>query len=104
MSHKLVGTWRWTKIYCSDVPGAEPTVDKQVIVIFRRNGTFRVTEDGSVATEGTWTLRSIDHESWMLDLSKESMYLYGIILFCGNQVKFAYSYLDGCDFTFEKDY
>ena len=101
ISSKLLGSWTWTKRSCFGT-GKTKSADKNVKVSFDINHTFTVDERSNTLTQGAWKLVQVDGNSWELDLSLPSEYLYGIILFCSNQVLFNDSYRDGCDNLFNR--
>ena len=96
---KLAGSWTWARRSCYQNP--QVAADKNTIVTFNTNATFSVLEDGNIITQGTWKVKIIDDKVWGLDLSNESEYLNGYILFCkGNEVSFDDSRYDACIYTF----
>jgi len=102
ISTKLIGSWTWYKQSCFWT-GNTIRANKKIIVTFQSNRTFSVNENGTILTQGTWMLTKVDDNSWGLDLSSVSDYLYGRILFCDKQVLFNDSYRDGCDNLFNKN-
>lgn len=98
--NKLIGSWIWTKQAC--YPGQPINADKNVKITFNSNGTFNVTENSTILTQGTWGLKINDINFWGLDLTSPSNYLYGSISFCENYVLFSDSYRDGCNNLFLK--
>ena len=100
ISNKLVGSWVWKKQAC--FPNKAANADKNVIIAFNANSTFTVTENSVITTAGSWKLEINDINYWALDLTSSSIYLYGAISFCKNQVIFNDSYRDGCDNLFVK--
>ena len=102
ISSKMVGSWKWTKQSCFESKTIK--ADKNVIASFNANGTFTVSENATVITQGSWTLEKIDTDLWELDCSPTSSYLFGRILFCGEEVLFNDSGLDGCDNLFKRIY
>jgi len=100
ISGKLIGTWTWSKQFCG-LGGATESANKNITVTFSNNHTFTVNENSNILTQGTWKLIPGGNvDSWQLDMSSPSEYLYGMILFCDNQVLFNNSYIDGCDNLF----
>jgi len=98
---KLVGSWSWTKQFCFST-GETINANKNVKVNFNSNGTFIVSENSNIATQGNWKLKIVDSNMWGLDLTSPSVYLHGLILICNNEVLFNSSYIDGCDNLFVK--
>ena len=98
---KLIGSWKWSKQSCFWA-GKTISANKNIQVTFKNDQTFSVSEDAITLTQGTWKIGKADVSSWGLDLSSPSEYLFGRILFCGNQVLFNDSYRDGCDNLFDK--
>jgi hypothetical protein len=99
---KLVGSWTWVRKSCYWNPQVV-AANKNITVIFNANASFSVLEDGNTLTQGTWKVETRDNKVWRFDLSEESAYLGGYILFCNtNEVSFNSSDYDGCDFTFVK--
>jgi len=101
ISNKLSGSWTWTKQSCFGA-GKVKAADRNIKVTFANNHTFSVTENSNFITQGTWKLTQVDGNSWGLDISSPSEFLYGRLLFCDNQVLFNDSYIDGCDNLFTK--
>jgi hypothetical protein len=102
ISNKLLGSWVWSKKFCF-WEAKTILADKNIKVTFNFDRTFFVNEGSSTLTQGTWKLKKVDVSSWGLDLTSTSEYLYGHILFCDNQVLFNDSYIDGCDYLFNKN-
>ncbi len=99
---KIAGSWKWTKQDCFWT-SKTTKADKDTKATFNPNGSFTVTENSSIITQGNWGIKRIDNNnSWGLNLSSASTYLYGLILFCDNQLLFNNSVVDGCDNLFEK--
>jgi hypothetical protein len=101
ISNKLIGSWEWQKRLCFWANREEPA-DKNIKLTINSNGRFSVSEAGSVITQGNWRLMVVDIGMWGLDLTVESEYLYGRILFCGSKLLFNDTYIDGCDNTFSR--
>lgn len=101
ISKKITGSWKWMKYSCFDA-GKNIVADKNIKVTFNTNLTFTVFENTSIVSQGNWVLKIIDSNIWGVELSLPSDYLYGRILFCGNQLLFNNSYKDGCDNLFLK--
>lgn len=99
--NKITGSWHWVKQYCSGSKNATGA-DKTVTVTFNANATFNVLENSLIIAQGTWRLKMADINLWGLDITTQSNYLYGRILFCDNQVLFNNSYIDGCDNLFNR--
>jgi hypothetical protein len=98
---KITGSWKWTKQSCFWT-SKTTKADKDTKVTFNPNASFTVTENSSIITQGNWGIKRIDNNNWGLNLSSASTYLYGLILFCDNQLLFNDSIIDGCDNLFEK--
>lgn len=98
LASKLIGSWKWTE-YSGEVSGKQ-FANKDVKVTFTSVGTFTVTENSMVITQGKWELGIVDWNSLGLTLDKPSAYLYGRILLCQNQLLFNNSYIDGGDNLF----
>jgi hypothetical protein len=101
ISNKLVGSWLWTKQSCY-WEGTVKSADRNIKATFNNDFTFSVNENSVVLTQGTWRLVQIFGNHWELDVSLPSIYLYGYILFCNDQVLFNHSYIDGCDNLFSR--
>jgi hypothetical protein len=95
---EIVGTWKWTT-RASEMLGATKA-DKEIFLNLTPAGTFTVTENSVIITEGKWCIGIEDHFSYGLNLDKPSNYLSGIIYLCDNQVLFNDSYRDGSDNIF----
>lgn len=100
LTDKLIGNWQWTYHY-SELQGTTKA-DKDVKLTFTASGTFSVTENSIVITDGNWKIKYAENNGFKLDLSHSSRYLHGIILLCDNEVLFNSSYVDGNDYLFER--
>ena len=101
ISTQIVGSWRLVQQRLGS-NGEVATTDNSIIVTFNSDSTFTVLENSSVTTQGNWGLYKFSSNSWALDLTSASPYLYGIISFCDNKVLFTDSVVDGNDNLFEK--
>lgn len=101
ISNKLAGSWTWAKQSCF-WSGKTTNAKKNIKITFNLTGTFSVSENSNLITQGNWKLKIVDSNMWGLDLTSPNDYLYGRILFCDNQVLFNNSYIDGCDNLFLK--
>ena len=101
ISTQIVGSWRLVQQRLGS-NGEVATTDNSIIVAFNSDSTFTVLENSSVTTQGNWGLYKFSSNSWALDLTSASPYLYGIISFCDNKVLFTDSVVDGNDNLFEK--
>jgi hypothetical protein len=101
IANKLTGSWTWRKQSCSS-SGKTILADKIVKVTFNSNRTFSLSENAIIVTQGNWKLKIVDSNIYGLDLTPQSEYLYGRILFCNDEVLFNDSYIDGCDNLFCK--
>ena len=101
ISGKLIGSWLWSRQSCFTT-GKTIKADKNIKVVFNANRRFKVYENTTEMTSGTWGLKSSDSGTWELELSSGSRYLNGRILLCDNHVLFNNSYIDGCDNAFTK--
>jgi len=108
VTNKLIGTWDLKEQGCMD--SYQSSATKVVKATFDSAGIFVVTENSNVITLGHWKVKIIDNyyigidsTTFELDIDKQSNYLNGLILFCGNQVLFSASYHDGCNTLFGKE-
>jgi hypothetical protein len=101
VSAKITGTWMWRKQICHRT-GKTVTAKRNIRAAFFPDHTFQVMEQTTLLVQGIWNIIPTDGSSFALDLSQESEFLYGRLLFCGNQVLFNDSYRDGCDNLFVK--
>ena len=101
ITDKLLGSWTWTEQSCYWT-GKTTKADKDIKVTFNSNTTFTVRENSAIISQSNWKLKIVDSNMWGLDLTTPSLYLYGRLLFCNNQVLFNDSYRDGCDNLFVK--
>jgi hypothetical protein len=99
VDRKLVGSWKWERQYCFE--GRTKKADKNITVTFRNDHTFSVNEGSIVHTQGTWGLQRDQFNNMTIVTSVSSEYLHGDIFFCGSQVLFNGSNMDGCDNLFE---
>lgn len=98
LASNLIGTWKWTEYY-AEIPRTNKA-NKDVFLNLTKTGTYTVTENSVVITQGNWNLRVVDFDNYELELNKPSTYLYGRIVLCENQVLFNNSYIDGSDNLF----
>jgi hypothetical protein len=99
--NKLIGNWKWTKQQCVSGRKAKKA-DKTVIAVFNADNTFKVTENGIAEAQGSWKLKSDQYNYFYFEMTPASTYLFGLILFCGNEILFSSSPSDGCDNLFQK--
>jgi hypothetical protein len=97
----LLGTWSFSSRFCESSSSINPAYF-YVKINFDANGSFTVTAHSGTLTQGNWKLKMVDTNSWGLDLTSPSEFLYGRILFCKNELMFNNSYVDGCDNIFYK--
>ena len=102
ISGKIIGLWVWTKQSCFEA-GETKAANKNINVTFKPDHTFVVNENTNILSQGTWKLVLLDNNQWGFAVPSLSDYLYGRILFCGNEVLFNNSYIDGCDNLFTKE-
>jgi hypothetical protein len=103
IANRLLGTWNLSSQMCGPGAAGGPVVLRIAVKsTFNTDGSFSVVDHSSTLTQGNWKLKIVDANMWGLDLSVQSNYLYGRILFCENKVLFNDSYRDGCDTKFEK--
>lgn len=89
---KLVGTWffSWGFCYKKNLTNQLP-----IKANFYANGDFNVSDYSGILTQGTWKLKSLGNNMWGLDMTPQSEYLYGRIVFCKNEVLFDSTYVNG---------
>ncbi len=101
LASKLVGAWTWKKQACY-WGGKTVYADKDLQVTFTGNRICILRENSSIVSQGSWKLKAVDSNMFVLDLEHSSIYLHGIILLCNGEVVFSDSYIDGCDYLFTK--
>jgi len=99
-ANKLTGSWKLVQQRWGGT-GEIVTANKDVQVTFNSDSTFTVWENSSVTTQGSWKLMKFSDNTWQLDLSSQSNYLYGFISFCNDNVLFTNSWVDGNDNLFK---
>jgi hypothetical protein len=107
IANKLVGQWSLSSRFCYKV-----TVTNLLPILvkanFTANGSFSVSENNSIITQGNWKLKplTLGTDMWELELTSASDFLKGRVLFCKNQVLFNNTYAnvngEGCDVIFFK--
>ena len=100
LAGKLIGSWKLTRSW-SESAGTI-NASNNIKVTFDNSGAFAILEDSSLLSNGTWKLKIKDSNLYGLELDQPSMYLYGRILLCDNQVMFNQSYIDGIDYLFTR--
>jgi hypothetical protein len=102
IANKLVGKWKLKSWYCSFCidPGSHKS-DVNVTVTFTSASQFVISENSVARSHGNWSLKSV-YPKWELESDSSLGYMYGNILFCGNQVMFSASERDGADNLFER--
>ena len=98
LATSMLGSWQWTESFSESIIKA----DKNIKVVFTSSGTFTVTEDASVKTQGKWGLKIVDSGILGLTMDNSSEFLYGRILLCGDKILFNDSYRDGGDNLFTR--
>ncbi len=101
ISNKLAGSWFFSMRFCGS-GGSALGIPINVKANFDANSSFTLTDHYGILTQGNWKLKIVDTNLWGLDLTSQSDFLYGRILFCENNVMFNNSYRDGCDNVFYK--
>jgi hypothetical protein len=102
ISTKLVGTWSFSSGFCYKKKLTNPlTIGK---ANFSDNGRFTVADFNGSVRQGTWNLKSLGSNMWGLEMTPQSEYLYGRIVFCKNQVLFDNTDVngEGCYHLFSK--
>jgi hypothetical protein len=102
ISNKLVGSWTLSKQKCGDF-GETKKASKNIKVTFQNDYSFSVKENSITESQGTWKLKRVDADTWVLDLSLTSEYLYGDILFCDNLLLLNDNHRDGCANLFKRN-
>jgi hypothetical protein len=102
ISTKLVGTWSFSSGFCY-----KKNLTNQLTIAkanFYDNGRFTVSDFNGIETPGTWNLKSMGSNMWGLDMTQQSEYLNGRIVFCKNQVLFDNTDVngEGCYHLFSK--
>jgi len=100
-SIQIVGTWKWTKRELAT--GKLVIADKNIKATFNSDKTFTIKENVSIIEQGSWSLKSPLAGYWALNITSQSNYLNGFILFCNNQILFTERYMDGNANYFEKE-
>jgi hypothetical protein len=100
LAENLIGSWRWTELV-TEV--STRLADKNVFVIFEKNGTFSFIEGTDQIVQGKWSLKISDSNFFELVVDRSSEFLSGNILLCGDRVVFHNSYRDGGDNYFTRE-
>ena len=106
LSNQLIGSWKWTYFLNekgSDGKAINGKANKDVKVTFTNTGTFSISENSTVITQGNWNVFFENNNGYKLNLSVPSSYLFGSILLGENQVMFNDSYVDGSDYVYTKN-
>jgi hypothetical protein len=98
LAGKLIGSWQWSEMSSE---GVSKPKDKNVTVTFT-SGKFSVAENFTVVTRGNWQLKKVDNDILGLSMDTPSVFLYGRILICDDEVLFNDSYIDGADNFFSR--
>ena len=94
ISTKLAGIWSLSSRFCIKTRPTNLTpID--VKVNFTADGSFSVSEYSGILTQGQWKLKNIGTNMWRVDLTAQSEYLNGRILFCKEEVVFDSTYVNG---------
>ena len=101
VGNKLLGTWLYTKKKCFD-GSLTSTISQNIKVVFKTNRTYTVITNGTLVLTRNWSLKPVDITLWGLTLLDPDEYLNGGILFCGENLLFYNSFIDGCDNLFIK--
>jgi hypothetical protein len=75
------------------------TADLPVEVVFDTAGNYFINE-GDVIKSGTWQLQREGGSYFGLVTTPGNLWFHGRIFFCGNEVLFNNSYIDGWDNVF----
>lgn len=94
LAARLIGSWKWIWSY-SAWDGKMHDPDKVLIIKLNAAGTFVITENGTITTEGNWSLYFISAYSIQLALDKSSDHFYGDMSLCDNSLLFNDIPVDG---------
>lgn len=103
ITSRLEGTWSWLSFTCHWSLDSTFTADKHVVVTFSDAGVYKVFENSTIESEGTWKLSQTTDNNWTIVTERPSEYLNGYIWLCNDEVIFHNSYLDGCDYYFVRE-
>lgn len=97
----LVGEWEWkANGNCGSSENYSETAEKGVSIRFSEDGTFEEVKSNTVVVEGTWQLENRGENSFYIQTEPYHRLLAGEVLYCGNELMFYLSPVDGCDQLF----
>lgn len=101
--NSLLGKWQWTFIKCYWNPENANSEDyKTHSIEFKQNDSVEVKVNGQLTQKSSWKLTKLNDGYYKLSMNPIVVLLPGKVLFCGDQVLFYDSYVDGCDNYFKR--
>jgi hypothetical protein len=100
LASQLIGNWKWIESYAYAIGSVQ--ADKAVFLNLTQGGTYTVTVNSVISSQGHWGLQIVDGNGFGLVTTQSINYLQGRILLCGNQLLFNNSYIDGADNLFAR--
>ncbi len=101
--NRLIGKWQWTFIKCYwDPEKANGEAYKNHSIEFKQNDSVEVKVNGQLTQKSSWKITKLNDGYYKLSVNPIVVLLPGKILFCGDQVLFYDSYVDGCDNYFKR--
>ncbi|ULQ54280.1 hypothetical protein [Flavihumibacter fluvii] len=105
---RLLGEWQLKK---QSTPTGQVIIPEDTILVqFRSPAAYKVTRNGELLSEGSWTLVS-DGQSminnqpvtmWRLSQTAAAEYLGGYVFVCGSELALVASFYDGMDQRYER--
>lgn len=93
--NRLVGKWAGTVRECTIGSSIQESALK-LILDFKANDSFYISNTSGIITQGTWKLRNIGGGTFGLNVTSPSIYIQGRMLFCGqNRMVFDSAFVNG---------
>jgi hypothetical protein len=96
---RLLGKWRYDRSY--DASGHEHKMSVNQDVMFNDDGTYSLFVNDQISSSGRWRIKIVKD---MPQIVSEPAIpeLYTAPYFCGDEMMFSYSHVDGADFLLRR--
>ena len=101
--HALIGQWQWKFIRCYWSPETANGEDYKTLTIeIKENDSLEVKINNQITQSSSWSVTNLNNGYYAITTDPIVPQLSGKVLFCGDDLLFYDSYVDGCDNYFEK--
>jgi hypothetical protein len=97
----LIGSWMWDSTKCP-MSGENSLKENNYQMVFMGNSKLKVYKNNILETEAIWSIQGTNNK-YALDTEPFVEKAYGSVFLCKNKLALVNSWVDGCDFFFEKE-